>query len=137
MIEFKDLPDTTTPINADNLNNNFDKLKPYVLYNDTNGSSVSITLSDSAQNYEYLEIFFEAEDVYRSEKIFSPNNKIVDCNINVLFGDANYYKNSKWQISGLTISATAGNAYAINIYGFNDFATSTNQVYIHRVVGYK
>lgn len=27
LIEFKDLPDTSTPINAENLNNNFNKLK--------------------------------------------------------------------------------------------------------------
>lgn len=50
LIEFKDLPNTTTPITADNLNNNFDELnKLNSLPGYVQLSEVSVTQTDTAQ----------------------------------------------------------------------------------------
>lgn len=45
LIEFKDLPDTTTPINAENLNNNFTECTPQTLYTGKLYGSDTTTLS--------------------------------------------------------------------------------------------
>ena len=111
-------------------------LKPYFLYNG-NASSTSITLSDSVANYRFIEIFFQSENIYGSKKVYAPNGKRVFLNVDVLFADANYFKNSKWLITGSSINLEAGNGYTINANGLQDFDDATNNVYITTVVGYK
>lgn len=57
LVEFKDLPDTSTPINATNLNNNFQeltnkwaRLKPNLVITLTGTSETAIPLSIDAKN---------------------------------------------------------------------------------------
>lgn len=139
-VNWEDLPSTNTPINAENLNKMDEgiyELSPHVLYNNSNGSAQTITLNDSAANYGYLEIYFMAEDNYRSEKIYSPNGKKIILNVDVLFNTSNYYKNSKWEINDSSIVFKEANQYALTSNGISDFVSSANAVKITTVIGYK
>ena len=60
MITFKNLPDTSTPINAENLNANFNELNTKIkireLYGTIN-SKTTVTLTDSVDNYDFILVF--------------------------------------------------------------------------------
>ena len=143
-INFKDLPSTETLINSSNLNllqdNVENAINGFVLYENETGSNASITLSDSAANYSYIEIFFQAEGRYNSIKIPNANGKIAYLHsANVLNGNA-YYKMSNWQIDGSNINLKGSNQYRISASGASDFidgGTGGNAIYITKVVGYK
>lgn len=137
MIEFKDLPDTSTPITAENLNNNFNELKSYVLYSDLTGSNALITLSDNASNYSYLEILYYGDNRCSSIKVYNPDGKKIDLSCCAVLIANNYYKMSNWEINGNTISFTAGNAYSISRSGFDSLTSDSHDIYIYCVLGYK
>ena len=139
-INWQDGESGGTPLSAENLNKMDEgiyELSPHVLYNNSNGSAQTITLNDSAANYSYLEIYFAAENCYRSEKIYSPNQKKIILNVDVLFNASNYYKNSKWEINGSSIVFKEANQYALTSSGISDFVNSANAVKITTVIGYK
>ena len=148
LIEFEDLPDTSTPVNANNLNNNFDELsdnindlsenvKGTVLYNNSSGSNGQITLSDSVANYDYIEIFYGSinRGGMNSVKVYNPNNTRADFFIGSFFEDTAYINNKR--------VAIANNAITNVTYGNGAFTTTgttvgtQNSIYIYRVVGYK
>lgn len=115
-----------------------DILSQNVLYENTSGSNSKITLSDSAANYEYLEIFFRNNDnIYNSVKVYQPNGKKVN-----LISQYNNGSNTIWfkiaicLISGNTI--TKDNAVEMKLAASNAInASSGNTNYITRVIGYK
>lgn len=113
-------------------------LNPTVLYNNTSGSNSNITLSDSAVNYEYIEIFFRSNDnTYNSVKIYEPNGKSIS-----LIAQYNNGSNIVWfKITIVTISGTSitrGNAVDGKLISNSSaFVGSTSNIYITRVVGYK
>ena len=140
LIEFKDLPDTTTPLTADNLNNNFNELKPYVLYSNSTGSAGEITLSDSAENYSYIEVYGAASNTYTFQKIKNPNNKKFNINLSYPQSNLMIMLLSVYSITGNIISPVLANC------GYSTISTSelckfnsnnTNYFYITDVVGYK
>ena len=108
-----------------------------ILYDNDTGSDTSVSLSDNLENYEYIEIFFEAEGVWNSIKTYNPKDKTVSLIINTLFNNDNYFKNTKWYCSNSSIYWTYGNAYAITASGVIDFRGTQKPIKIHRVVGYK
>ena len=113
-------------------------LAPKILYENASGSNSKITLSDSAANYEYLEIFFRNNDnIYSSVKVYQPNGKKVN-----LISQYNNGSNTIWfkiaicLISGNTI--TKDNAVEMKLAASSSInASSGNSNYITRVVGYK
>lgn len=84
-----------------------------VLFSDETGTQDNVTLSESAGNFTYLEIFYGA-DTYSSVKVFSPDGKAVE-----LENSAN--GNEVVAISGTTITR----------------GLDTPAFYIQRVVGIK
>ena len=78
-----------------------------ILFNTGNPKAGTITLSDSAANYEYFEIYYlSSDDYYGSVKIQSPNNKDVPLNMFIAITTNGYIdtRNSVITISGTTIS---------------------------------
>lgn len=73
LIEFKNLPDTSTPINAENLNNNFNELKnrKYILLS-TDSTIQVISASDGWQK-----INFASSKQYGNVLSFDSNNSVV------------------------------------------------------------
>lgn len=107
------------------------------LYNDNTGSNSSITLSESLAYFRYIEIYYEAEDVWNYIKVYEPDTKTVMLNVDVLFDTSNYMKNTKWTCSGTTIVCITGNAYAVAGNSVSDFSPNNKAVKIHKVVGYR
>ena len=115
-----------------------DILSQNVLYENASGSKSNITLSDSAANYEYLEIFFRDNDYdYNSVKVYSPNGKRVSL-ISQYNNGSNtiWLKTSLYTISGTTISSS--NSVEVKLVNNSSIIVwDGNNIYITRVVGYK
>ncbi len=107
----------------------------YELYNNSSGSS-SVTLSDSAANYTYLEIFYKINYSYGSVKIYSPNSRTFEITDNSLSGTTLQIFFAKYNISGTSISKSSEYRYQIPASGTNS-ASSTSITGIIRVDGYK
>lgn len=111
------------------------------LYDDATGSADTITLTDSAANYKYIEIYFRTNDNdYSSTKVYNPNGKMVLLAAGRgTTAPTMYMKTRNVLISGTSIS-TASNTSSLQYY-FNNAATANvtkvNNIYITRVVGYK
>ena len=125
-------------INGDIKQNGKD-LKGVILYDNFSGSTGTINLSDSVENYAYIEIFYIVYEGYEtSVKISNPNGKVAS-----LFGSASnindmatYLRASNARISGNTISLEnqmqswirGTTANAVDLY---------NAIRITKVIGYK
>ena len=115
-----------------------------VLYNNSEGSGGDITLSDSAANYTYIEIFYKDNDGYNySTKIYQPNGKLVNliavqaCGTGV--NDRAYLKSRVVQISGTSISTYNGIHKQIHFTTTPTIAITEGTAYgaIYRVEGIK
>lgn len=108
------------------------------LYNNTTGSNNAITLSESADNFTYLEIFYRNNDnYYNSTKIYQPNGKIayLDADYPYTSGEGySYTKKTSVQISGTSI--TPINYVELTIMPTGASIQNKNNIYITRVVGY-
>ena len=108
------------------------------LYNNTTGSNNAITLSESADNFTYLEIFYRNNDnYYNSTKIYQPNGKIayLDADYPYTSGEGySYAKKTSVQISGTSI--TPINYVELTIMPTGASIQNKNNIYITRVVGY-
>lgn len=123
-----------------NLNTEVDIKQPVVLYSSTGGSTSNITLSDSAANYNYIEIYFIGHNnCYCFTKVFSPNGKKV--NLNNIFIDGNsaqiYINYTVAYINGKTITVTEDTPRASFITPTAVTFYNTNENSIVRVIGYK
>lgn len=109
LVTFKDLPDTSTPANASNLNNNFNEVKNSNAYGTSQSNGYSqeysnntyggitlfesptragdngeITLSDSINNYSSIEIFYKRTDALLNY-VGTSYNKIFNPSVNSTF----------------------------------------------------
>ena len=125
----------TDTYSCDYIEDNFE-LKGTVLYNNPNGSSDNITLSDSASNYSCIEIFYEGAYNYNSARIFNPNGK----SAYLFAGWFNNNSSGNIKIANVNISGTSItkiNYTALNYSSQNAYATEENAILIRKVVGYK
>lgn len=107
-----------------------------VLYNSASGTAGTITLSDSAENYTYLEIFYRSssDNVCGSVKVFSPNGKLVHLGTIHYIATYDYIKYALVNVSGSMI--TFSQNYQIVLKSNSSTYTAGNSIYITRVVGY-
>lgn len=111
------------------------------LYNNTSGTNGGVTLSESAANFNYLEVFFSVnrgnQISYNSQKIQNPNGK--DINLNAVVRDVGqgvmYMESTLYNISGTSmVWRIKGSSHNYtNSVGFYD----SNTIYIFKVVGYR
>ena len=108
----------------------------HVLYNNDSGTAETVTLSDSAENYTYLEIFYRSSgnNACGSVKVFSPNNKLVHLGTIHYVADYDYAKFALVSISGTSI--TFSQNYQITLKNNGSTYSSENAIFITRVVGY-
>jgi len=112
------------------------------LYNNASGNNSSVTLSETSANFIYLEIFFRANDGndYTSyTKVYSPNGKKTYLRYEIKSGGTLYTKIVKASISGNKITLSDGIEYYFYCSGSGNTinASSSSNIYITRVVGYK
>lgn len=107
-----------------------------VLYNSASGTAGTVTLSDSAENYTYLEIFYmsSGDNACGSVKVFSPNNKLVHLGTIHYIADYDYAKFALVNVSGSMI--TFNQNYQITLKNNGSTYSAENAIYITRVVGY-
>lgn len=107
-----------------------------VLYEDTNGSNSSITLSETSANFKYLDIFCKSADsTYTSVRIHEPNGKRVTVTSG-WFGSAAYYKNAVIDVIDTIVRFVSFNASEITGQNLCKTANNTKVMNIVKVVGY-
>lgn len=107
-----------------------------VLYNSASGTAGTVTLSDSVENYTYLEIFYRSsgDNACGSVKVFSPNGKLVHLGTIHYIADYDYAKFALVSVSGSMI--TFSKNYQIVLKNNGSTYSAENAIFITRVVGY-
>ena len=107
------------------------------LYNDPSGSTSSITLNDSVSNYTYLEIFYGWSGFgHQSTRCYVPLGGNVNLGTIVVNNGAIYWAESEWTPTTNKINLSKGEYWRLQTSGSGTRST-TNQISIYRVVGYK
>lgn len=115
------------------------QLEGEVLYNNTSGTTGTVTLSDSAANYYYLEIFYKNNDGFHSStKVWSPNGKdVVLVSCTPINDNHNcYLKSTQYSISGTKITPEKYSEVAFYAKGDLNVDDSENRISIVKVLGY-
>lgn len=118
-------------------------LIPYTLYENAEGYSGTITLSDDASNYKFLEIYFGGStstsdriDYVKVDLSLSKNVSLFKFSSDA--GGTLYAQCRDVTISGTTISTLDSTRYwSITYTGSSWSKTATNSIYIRKVIGYK
>lgn len=110
-------------------------LIPYTLYENSSGSTGNITLSDNVENYKYIEIYYKDEaNAILCQKTNS-NSTILFLSRFASDG-ANFQPSRTIQLSKNTITTTRYGKVTITNSG-SVSVSSTNNIYITKVIGYK
>ena len=114
-------------------------MAPTNLYNNTTGSNSSVTLSQTAANFTYIDIFYKGAGYYNCTRVYAPNGKDVSLMSNTNGDYANLVVQMSFAtatISGTTI--TLKNQAMINFSNTNgNYNWQASNTYIVRVDGYK
>ena len=151
LITFENLPSTNTPINAENLNNNFNELDSGIsaldtkidTYNQvtlwTNPSPTSsfagqqITLNDSLENYNYIEVLYKRSANSTQYGVSGRIPKGYDFQVNM---SSNYFY---WRTVAINSNTkiTFGDCRYFTSYGLNPDSTQNSTMIPYKVFGYK
>lgn len=112
--------------------------KETILYNNTSGTSLNVTLSDSASNYDYIEIFYKDDQNYaNSTKIKgSDTGFILQFNKAGIGQDRIYLYDTRYTINNNVITPGISLTLTLQTSGISVNGTD-NLFYITKVVGYK
>lgn len=117
-----------------------DKYNGTSLYDNSSGTTGTITLSQSAANFSYLDIYFITNNNYLTHcRVYSPNGKTVSANCVNVFTATSVLQ---FALTMLTISGTSvtfkNNAYANIVHnGETIVGNVSNYMKVIKVVGYK
>lgn len=114
-----------------------DVLKGIVLYDNVDGTTDTITLSDSVANYNYVEVFYKAtgHSTYQSVKIYSPNGKTASLTTGLQSSGFIRVDANRLTLNDTTATFYDG-GYAIISAGGTEFHQS-DTIAVCRIVGYK
>lgn len=121
--------------------------KPTNLYNNTSGTTGTVTLSQSVANFTYIEIQYctNGGDLFRINRVYSPNGKYTNLSIGHIYGGGTMeYQVKDVYMNGTSITVrdaakNSGYWWATNgsAVSLNSNSSSYNIVKITRVDGYK
>lgn len=116
--------------------------KPTSLYSNSSGSNGTITLSESAANFTYIEIFYRNTqyNYYNSMKIFSANGKICNLSTSHVFSSNStaVIDSRKIKVSGTSISNEKGTEEDYgSLNTWNNSYVKSNRIAIVKVIGYR
>lgn len=107
--------------------------KGTVLYEDETGSTGNINLNDNAENYEYIEVFWNLSNSYYGNiRIEKPNNKTF-----ILTTETLASNNIRCWSQSNEISANTINRNAARYQDFGGGSGVANNLFINKVIGYK
>lgn len=136
--KWKDSPESGgTESIAPTIEARFEKIEPVVLYDNASGTNGTVALSESAENFEYLEVYAYCGNSKRSTsvKVASPNGKTAVLFIPWGSASANWEYRGAWAISGTTMTCSVNHTY--NPGTSATASAATNEMYVYRVVGYR
>lgn len=129
-----------TNVYLDNINSNNIQLKAVVLYSNSSGTTGTVTLNQTAADFNFLEIIYAKENSFHSTRVSAPNNKKANLQ---LFERAIDRSVQQLIYADVTIS---GNTISKTYFGCINFGTngsiiggnaSDNTILIYKVLGYK
>lgn len=131
-------------VNGDIYKNSEEEILAYTeLFSNSSGTNGTVTLSESAANFDYIEVFYRTRyNHYKSVKIASPNGKVVLLDAFHIFGSYSHvgvFISKIITINGDTITSSGNDAYGewwTNASSGTDVKVENN-IYIVKVVGYK
>ena len=106
-----------------------------VLYNNSSGSTGTITLTDNASNYDFLEIYYAEHNngnVKQMVKVENPDGKAAQMQVLSQSGTDIRVNVQRATISGTTITKQYGQ---VNYMSGSKY--TVNEIYIEKVVGYR
>ncbi len=110
----------------------------YSLYSNASGTQATITLSETATNFSYFEVYHRDDDwSFAMTKVYSPHDKRFCLNQIVQWESYIYWKSARVYVNGTSLTWDT-NRYAIS--GTNSGSVETRNIipiYILYVVGYK
>lgn len=125
--------------------NNWEIIDRYkVLYDNSSGTTGTLTLSETAANFRYLEIFYGKNNgrtnaiVYSSTRIFSANDK----KVSLVWGavettNANQFICATYTISGTSLLKSYEGYVNVNTSAGHNVSVSNNELKVFRVVGHR
>lgn len=150
-----EISNATTPISkggtggttATQARTNLEVLKPYVLFDNSNGTQSTVTLSETSEHFDYLDIYYrDNSSNYDSKRIYKPHGKGILLNtVRQNAPNSKMWIKSAWvSISGTNITwgtergqtTLTPVAYSNNTYSGISFGTDP-VIWIYCVVGYK
>ena len=119
-------------------------LRPTSLYDNSSGTTGTVTLSETAANFSYLEIFYgksEGNPIYRnSVKVNAPNGKITNLLIayNIYSGSMSQLQSKCFSISGTSVANTSNTTGYVNLYNGRSVEWgNSNEIKIYKIIGYR
>lgn len=108
------------------------------LYYDADGTNGNVTLEETCENFEYVEIFYytNSGNYYGSSKIYLPNGKKAQLKAENDDGTYNYMYTANYTFNGTTLTRNTEYRWRLAGSGSSNRA-STSTIYIYRVIGYK
>ena len=108
-----------------------------VLYNNTSGTTGTVTLTKSSANYTHIDVFFydTTYDLWACIRVCSPNGKKVSLDVAHTFASSSkvrFCASRMIKISGTSIT----NDGEYGVWGTDGTMTATNRIAITKVVGY-
>lgn len=115
---------------------NFINLLPVVLYDDNEGSTSNITLSDDVANYSYIEIFYNTTGYENSTKISSKKASLIShiTNTNV---NQTYISFKNITLNGTSLIVDSYQEWNNNWGTTSVSVENNNTLKITKVLGYK
>lgn len=112
------------------------------LYDNTSGTTGTVTLNESVANFSYIEIYFKHNSAgFASQKIHSPNSKVVSLLLAWHSAENNLpliqYVSKRVAITDTSITNISYGASNNRSDGYVWAGTDTNNLYIVKVVGYR
>lgn len=115
--------------------NNDPIMSSKVLYNNSTGTTGNLTLSETAANFEYIEVYVTAGNRYSSTKVCDPNGKTIEVHVHGGNASNDWLFYGNWAVNGTAMNCTINNTYSHNDGAFTPNAT--NELKVIKVVGYR
>lgn len=129
----------STTVNNTNTTNF--QLKPTTLYNNSSGTSGTVTLNQSAANFNYIEIFYISSYTHCSSvRMTNPNGKIALLESFHVFASESgtvVGQSRIVRIDGTSIATVGSSDQYGEWWSYNNSINAINQIKIHKVIGYK
>lgn len=110
------------------------------LYDNTSGTTGTVTLSESSANFIYIDIFYQWRDRYDCIRLYTPHNKSFSL-INAITwttGEVTQYENQSCTISGTSITRGARTYFNVDVGGVVYHGKNSGDYFkITKVIGYR